>query len=263
MENTDNKAVVSNKQKFRDDFASRYPDIDMNDEEAYFGALNEQNEQNAQSAARLKEYEESERKLGEAFDADERNAGLFLELTKKDGKPLEFLIDNYGDEFAALLNDPDNDEFRKRLAEKHAADMKKSAEAKALNAQAEKNIGASLQAFDKVSDEMSLTDEQRADLFEKMTTLTKDLIVDKVSEDVWRMMAKGLVYDADVEQADMEGEVRGKNSRISEKLRKEQSSALNAGGGGGNASPAGGGRRRVSRDFGQDWFEKGQQFNEK
>ena len=238
MENTDNKAVVSNKQKFRDDFASRYPDIDMNDEEAYFGALNEQNEQNAQSAARLKEYEESERKLGEAFDADERNAGLFLELTKKD-------------------------EFRKRLAEKHAADMKKSAEAKALNAQAEKNIGASLQAFDKVSDEMSLTDEQRADLFEKMTTLTKDLIVDKVSEDVWRMMAKGLVYDADVEQADMEGEVRGKNSRISEKLRKEQSSALNAGGGGGNASPAGGGRRRVSRDFGQDWFEKGQQFNEK
>lgn len=233
MATTDNQTFGPNKQKFRDNFASNYPDIDMEDEEAYFGALNDENEKNSQNSQRLKEYEDSEKRLGEAFDTDPRTAGLFLELTKEGGKPLDYLIEHYGSDFANLINDPENDEFREKLAKKQQEELKRIADSEQLEKESADNLETSLDALTEAGQELGLSDEQLAEVFTKFMDFTEDLIKDKVSKEWWLIIAKGLSHDDDVEKASFEGEVKGKNAKIKEKLDREKPSALNASSGGG------------------------------
>lgn len=226
----ENEEVVSNKQKFRDNFAAAYPDIDMNDEEAYFGALNDRNDQYAKDKARLEELENDQRKFGEAMDKDGRSAELFLELTKEGGQPVSYLINHYAKEFSDIVNDPDNDEYRKALADKIAEDTAANAERAALETEAEGNIDKSLDALAKVAGEMGLSDEETADAFKQFCDMADDLNKMKVSEEMWRIFVNGLHHDADVESARMEGETAGRNAKISEKLRTEQPDVFSGGG---------------------------------
>ena len=232
----ENQEFGPNKKKFRDNFAAAYPDIDMNDEEAYFGVLNDRNDQYDKDKERLDYLEGAQRSFGEALDKDPGLAELFLEMTKPNGKPVEFLIERYPKEFSDLVNDPDNDEYRKALADRLTADFAEAKNLEQMEDEAEQNIGPSLDALAKVAEERGLSDDQVTDAFTKFAEFAKDLQVAKVSEDMWRVFIDGLNHSADVEQARIEGETAGRNSRISEKLRQQQPSALNMGAGGGSVA---------------------------
>ena len=226
----ENQEVSPNKKKFQDDFVAAYPDVDMNDEEAYFGALNDRNDQYIKDKSRLDELEGAQREFGEALDADPRLAELFLEMTKKGGKPIDYLISHYAQAFSDVVNDPDNEEYRKALADKITEDVASAKSRRELEEQSEANIDNSLDALAKVAGEMGLSDEQVADAFKKFLEFEEKLVVANVDEDMWRMFINGLNYDAAVEQARMEGETAGRNAKISEKLRSERPSSLSMGG---------------------------------
>ena len=228
-----------NKQKWRDDFAAEYPDIDMSDEESYYGALNEANDKRKSDAETLERYEKEHQRMADAFNANPQNAEVFLELFKEGGDPIARLIENNAQAFADLVNDPDNDEYRKKLAEKIAEDVTAAKEREQLEAESQKNIDASLDAFDKVCDEMELGDEERASVFSEYLDFIKGAVVDKVDDKWWRIIIDGLRHDEDVDNARFEGEVAGRNKKIREKLDRERPSALNAGGSSGvTAAPA-------------------------
>lgn len=235
--------TVSVKQKFRDKFASDYPDVDMEDEDAYFGALNEREDKYAADRSRLDELESSQQAFGAAMDRNPRAAELFLEMTKDGGEPIAYLIEHYAKEFADMVNDPDNPELRDALVKKVAEDTQSLADREKMESEAQANMDACLEALSNVAGEMGLTDEQVADTFNKFVELTRDLIVDKVSEDTWRMFINGYNHDADVESARIEGETAGRNARITEKLRKEQPSVMSMGGS--NSTGKGGNRPSV------------------
>lgn len=226
----ENEAVASNKDKFKASFASEYPDVDMADEEAYYGALNDRNDQYAKDKERLGELEDAQRQFGESLDADPQLAELFLEMTKPGGKPIDYLINHYAQAFSDLVNDPDNDQYRKALADKIAEDVATAKNRKEIEEQSEANITPSLDALAKVSDEMGLSDEQVAEVFSKFVELEEKLMVSNVDEDMWRMLIHGLNYDADLEQARIEGETAGRNAKISEKLRSERPGSLSMSG---------------------------------
>ncbi len=234
----ENQEFGPNKKKFRDNFAESYPDVDMNDEEAYFGALNERDEQYASDKSRLDELEGAQRMFGEAMDRNPRAAELFLEMTKDGGKTIEYLIEHYATEFADMVNDPDDPGLREALAKKVAEDAQLMSDRQAMQAEAEQNIGPSLDALSEVAGEMGLTDEQVGEVFNKFVEMTRDLTVDKVSADTWRMFIHGLHYDADMEAARVEGETAGRNAKITEKLRKEQPSAMGMSGSSSTGSPS-------------------------
>lgn len=244
--NTEPQEFGPNKQKFRDNFAASYPDIDMNDEEAYFGALNDRNDQYDKDKARLSELEDSQVKFGQALDADPRLAELFLEMTKPGGKPLDYLISNYAEAFADLVNDPDNDEYRKALADKIAENAEAIKSREQAEAEAEQNIGPTLDALNKVATEESLSDEQVSKAFELALTFAQGMEKGQIDEDMWRTLIKGVAYDSAVEQARDEGEAAGRNQRIREKLRTERPSTMNLQGGGGQSSMSSRGGRGSS-----------------
>ena len=249
----ENQEFGPNKQKFRDNFAAAYPDIDMNDEEAYFGALNDRNDQYDKDKSRLDELEDAQVKFGEALDADPRMAELFLEMTKPGGKPLEYLIENYAQAFSDLVNDPDNDEYRKALADKIAQDSADALSLQQAEEESEKNIGPTLDALAKIAEEEQLTDEQVSNAFKTAIALSEGMEKGQISEDMWRTLIKGVAYDAAVEQARTEGEAAGRNQRIREKLRSERPSSMNIQGGGGNS--LGNGVQRPQRSLGRSVWD--------
>ena len=233
---TENEELNPNKKKFQETFAANYPDVDMEDEDAYYQALNDQNDQWSKDKGRLEELEDAQRQFGEALDADPRLAELFLEMTKKGGKPIDYLISNYAQAFSDLVNDPENEEYRKALADKITEDVATAKSRKELEEQSEANIDASLDALAKVSGEMGLSDEQVAEAFNKFLEFEEKLNVANVDEDMWRLFINGLNYDASVEQARLEGETAGRNAKIAEKLRSERPSTLAMNGSGSTGS---------------------------
>lgn len=251
--NTEEQEVKSNKDKFRENFSKTFPDVDMNDEDAYFGALNDQTDQYAKDKSRLEELEADQRSFGEALDSDPRLSELFLEMTKDGGKPIDFLIEHYAKEFSDVVNDPDNEDYRKALAQKITEDVTAAKERKDLEAESEANIGPSLDALSKVAGEMGLSEEETADAFGRFLDFTKDLMVDKVSEEMWRIFINGLYHADDVAKALEEGEARGRNAKIREKLRSESPSPMNLSSGGSNV---GGGRPLPGRSFPSVWDEE-------
>ena len=228
-------AYGPNKTAARERLGAKYPDLDLDDEEGLYGAWNDEAAAADEEHSALEDYRAADERIGSAMAEDPLLAGLFQELLKKDKKddPLLMLIDRYGDDFVELLNDPDNDEFRKRLADKHAADVAAQAEREKLEAESEANIDASLDALDKVCAEMGIDDSEKDEIYKSFISLCEDLTVDKVSEDVWRLLANGYRHDADVEQAGSEGEVRGRNTRIREQLADRHAAPQVGGGGGG------------------------------
>lgn len=253
-----------NKTAARKRLGEKYPDLDLDDEEGLYGAWNDEAAAADEDAAALADYRAADERIGNAMADDPRMAGLLNELLNGGGGDLLVsLIDKYGDDFVALLNDPDNEEFRKRLADKHAADVAAQAEREKLEREAENNIDESLNNLDAVCEELGISDDDKDEIYKSFIALCDDLVVDKVSADVWRMLANGYTHDADVEQAGNEGEVRGRNARIQEKLADERSTPLSMGGGGGGsrgAMPArepvrlGGALDEPSRDT--PWYER-------
>ena len=101
-----------------------------------------------------------------------------------------------------------------------------------------------------------MSDEDKDKAFEAYANMLDDAIRNKVSKETWLMFIKGINHDKDVAEAADEGEVRGRNTKIVEKLKKPTT-----------ATPpmiTGQGAEAPKRKFGgvldnlssSDWYEK-------
>ena len=91
--------------------------------------------------------------------------------------------------------------------------------------------------LDEYQQKNGLTDEQVDAAMEFLLGIIKDGVMGKFTAESIDMAMKAINHDVDVETAGHEGEVRGKNTKIEEKLRKRQKGDgipnLNSGKGGG------------------------------
>jgi hypothetical protein len=67
-----------------------------------------------------------------------------------------------------------------------------------------------------------LSDDDVNDVMKHLAGIVSDGILGKFSLDSMEMALKAINHDADVEGASLEGEVRGRNAKIDEKLRRSQ-----------------------------------------
>ena len=213
--------VTSSRQAFVDRIKSRHPDLDENDEEGFYNAVNADYDEDDEGREQLKRYQEDEGRLREIFDSDARMANLFLGMARGEN-PLDYLIDNFGQDFLDAINDPENEEARERIAQKQQEWLKRQGESKELERQASENLDKALDAFDAVAEEIGADDAAKEEAFNNYVKFQEKAIVNDVDEDMWRLFFKGVNYDTDVEQAGIEGEVRGRNSRIRERLRTQE-----------------------------------------
>lgn len=212
--------IQSSREAFVARIKDRHPDLDDSDEEGFFSAVNADYDEDDSDREELKKYREDDEKLREIFKNDARMANVFLGMARGENV-LEYLIDNFGQDFLDAINDPENEEARQRIAEKQRQWVEKQAAARDLEAKAAENLDRALDAFDAVAEETGATDEDKEEAFKKFTEFQQRAIVNDIDEDMWRLFFNGVTHDADVEQAGIEGEVRGRNEKIRERLRGE------------------------------------------
>lgn len=235
----ENEDVKSKRDLALERLRGKYPDETFEDDEQLFSRIVDDYDQYDKELAG---YKEREGKFSDMFTSDPRSARLMMDW--KDGKdPLVVMIELYGDDFKAALDDP---EKREMIAEANKAYMERVAKEKDYEAEHTKNLSESLVGVEQLQNEYGLSDDQVDEAMLKIVEIAKDAMLGKFTQETVRMVIKALNYDKDVEAAGVEGEVRGKNTRAKEELRKPSRTDGTPSIGG----ASGGGRRESMPDLG-------------
>lgn len=230
----ENETVKSKRDLALERLRAKYPEDAFDDDEQVFGRINDDYEQYDKE---LGEYEDRERKFSDMFTSDPRSARLMLEW--KDGNdPAVALMRLYGEDIKEAIDDP---EKREAIAEANREYMERVSKENEYEEEYTENLGKSLQLLEDVQSELGLSDEQLDGAMEWVIEIAKDAMMGKFTRETIEMAIKAQNYDNDVAQAGEEGEVRGKNAKITESLRKPK-----RGDGTAQLDGTNGGRRRGS-----------------
>lgn len=229
METTENKEEKKNRRAaFTERLQGKYPEQSFDDDEALFGRINDDYDA---YDARIKGYEDNEKRLLDMFNSDPRSAQLFMHMSRGESI-LAPLIRLFGTDIKEAIDDPAKLDEIEALQKEY---LERVAEEKVLQEQYDDNITASLEALGSLQQEMGLNDDEVNAAMERLSQMANEFIVGKITPETLRLMFNAIHHDADVAAAAEEGEVRGRNAKIEEKLRKRKQgdgSAQLAGGAG-------------------------------
>lgn len=249
-----NQEVKSNRDRYAARLKEKYPDKEFADDEALFGQINDDYDNYDKE---LSEYKDRESALSNLFTSNPRSAAFFTTM-REGGDPIVAYVRQFGPEFTEALKDPEKQEA---LAEANKEYAERIADEKKYEEEYKKNISETLKTLEAFQNKNNLTDEQVDECMAFLIGVMKDAILGKFSEESMLMALKAINHDQDVEEADHEGEVRGKNTRISEKLRKRgkgDGTAHLAGKNGGSAQREMPDLGAIDKGFGtSDIFERG------
>lgn len=226
-----NENVKDGKTRLSERLKAKHPDKDFADDEALYSQIYDDYDDYDHE---LSDYHERDNSLSEMFDKHPSSASFFTEW-RNGGDPIVLMIQKYGDEFKDALEDPDRVEAIAQANKEYASRI---AENEMYEAEFAKNIDETNAILDKVQEEDGLSDEQVDEAMSFLMSLMKDCLIGKISAESIRMAVKAVNYDADVAEAETVGEVRGRNAKIVEKLRKGSQGDGTANLSGKNGSPS-------------------------
>lgn len=240
---TENQKVEDQKPSYRDlmrqRIADKYPDLDIDDEEAFMQKIHEDYDG---YDSRISGYQENESVLGNLLSKDPRTANILVAM--KEGKdPVVAMIELFGEDFKNALEDPEKLED---IGKAHQMFLDRVAKDKEYEAEYEKNLPASLKMLEEMKADKGYTDEQIEEAMSKIAEVASDFMVGKITPETMSMMFNAINHDRDVEEASAEGEIRGRNAKIETKK-------LDTGGKKGDGLPSGlgGGHAPVQKPKGK------------
>lgn len=213
IENTGNENVRSKRDVLNERLKGKYPDKDFSDDEAFYGQISDDYDAYDQE---LDKYRADNEAFSKMLDTDPRSADFIVSM-RNGGDPVVELIRRFGDEFREALDDPDKVDA---IAEANKEFLERVRKSRELDEEWEKNIDATKSYLDDAIKEGKMAKEDADDAMEMLFTIVHDGIVGIYSPATIEMAIKALHHDVDVEDADRAGEVRGRNAKITEKLRK-------------------------------------------
>lgn len=207
------EAIKSKRDLTLERLRGKYPEEQFDDDEQLFGRINDDYDQ---YDTELAGYKDREGKFSDMFTSDPRSARLMMDWKNGDD-PAVALMRLYGDDIKDALDDP---EKQKAIAEANKEYMERVAKEKQYEEEYSANLVESLTNLENAQKEMGLSDEQVDQAMEWLISISKDTMLGKFSPETIQMAFKAQNYDNDVAQAGAEGEVRGKNTKVTETLRK-------------------------------------------
>lgn len=236
---TENKPVRSRREQQLERLRKKYPDKNFNDDEEIYGQINDDYEQYEHE---LGEYQGREKSLSDMFAADPRSAQLLTDM-HNGIDPVLGLVRNFGMEIKDVLDDP---EMQDKIAEANKEYIERVAKSKELDDEYERNMGETLDTLSRFQSEHGMSDDQTDKVVQTLLGIVRDGVMGKFSASTLDMVCKALNYDRDVAAAGEEGEIAGRNTKITEKLRKSKQGDGTAPLGGKNGHGSGGGRKEQS-----------------
>lgn len=214
---SDNETSKSKKELFMERFSSSYPDVSSDDEDSFYGKMNDEFD-------RFGKMESNQKELADLLARDPRSAG-FLMVMKNGGNPMEYLIEQYGDDFKDALSDESKAKELTKAFSKYTERQLKENE---IKQRAEGNLQKMIDELDAAQEEGSFTDEDATKAYEYLYAdggLLDRIITNEIHKDDWIMLMKAAKYDEMVAQARNEGEIRGRNANIDIQKRKRSTAA--------------------------------------
>lgn len=193
-----------NRTAFSKRFSKRHSDIDFEDKEARYAAMND-------DADALGKYEESGQQLSKMLDNNKWLAAMVLDSTRKGMHPLEWMA-SQGIDIKAALED---EELGKKVADQIAKFQENVAEQEKHGQELSDNLLKSRQAMDK----LGLSDEEAADLWGKVWGVIEDAERGEISSDTWKLFSNAYNYDSDIASARDEAAMQARNEKIQNKVR--------------------------------------------
>lgn len=212
----------------------KYPDANFEDDEALFGQINDDYDSYDSEIATYKKHEQE---LSDMYDADPRSA-VFLSNWRQGEDPVVGLVRQFGVEIKDVLDDP---EMQEKIAEANKEYLDRVAKEQELEEMYQANLNESLASISAIQEKKGYTDEQVDKAFDWLMNIIQEGVVGKFTPEVIEMAMKAQNYDNDVAQAEAEGEVKGRNTRIEERLRTRKqgdgTAVLDGKNGGGSVPP--------------------------
>lgn len=200
----------SKKDTFRERFLKRYPDLNMEDEESYYGGAN-------QLMDEFEGYETNSKKMRESISKSPVFAELMAAAREQDDfDPIVWMVQNKGLDLKALSEDSD---YAQKLADAHNSYLEKMSKQDEIEKQMAENMPISIEAIRAKAQEMGLSDEQAEETIGRLYQIMDDLIVGKIDPTHFEMVAKGMNYNAAIEEAREEGMAAGISTKVEDKLR--------------------------------------------
>lgn len=208
-----------------------HPEKKFEDDEEIYGQIGEDYDRYEEELGGLRDREKT---LSDMFAADPRSAQFFVDM--KDGKsPWASYIRLFGPELKDSLDDPKTAE---QIAEAENDYVERVAKSRELDEEYERNIEATLEMLRGMQSEQGLDEETIDKAMSVLIGIVRDGVMGKFAQETVEMVMKGLNHDSDVANAQEEGEIAGRNAKITEHLRRPMQGdgiqALN----GRNSSPA-------------------------
>lgn len=194
---------------------AKHPDKQFDDEEAIYGQIGEDYDSYEQE---LGEYKKREQELGDMFAKDPRSAQFFVDMHQ--GKsPWASYIRTFGPEMQDMLDDP---EVLSQIAQAETDYTERVSKTREYEAEYERNLSESLETLRSFQQQNKLSEEQADEVYAALIGIVRDGVMGKFLPDTLQMVLNGINHDGDVANAGREGEIAGRNARITEKLRKSK-----------------------------------------
>ena len=202
---------LSKRDAFRKRFGERNPDLNMDDEDAYYDAA-------GRSLDELDGLKQRADRLRDNINRSPAFADMVLAARDNDNfDPIIWAVQSGQLDLDALQSDS---EYKNSLADARAKYLDKLAKSKEIEEAQKANMPASAAAVKAKAEELGLDDAKREEIVGKMFTLMDEMIRGKIPVDLFEMIAKGATFDAAVADARAEGKAEGLNQRVDDKLRK-------------------------------------------
>lgn len=212
MEQTENKQVTSRRQAFLDKMRESNPDINYEDDEAIFGAIDDNM---SSQREQLDKYENESKRIVDMMSANPRAAQFFNSWSQGED-PVISMLEAFGDDFKNALDDPKN---KDKFAQAHKKWLDNTAKNKELQKSADDNMVASFDVLENLMQQEGWTDEQAISVFNRLHQIISDGIVNKIDPETYVMVYKAMNYDNAVADAEQTGEIRGRNAKIGDMKR--------------------------------------------
>lgn len=227
-----------NRTAFSKRFSKRHSDIDFEDKEARYGAMND-------DADALSRYEEDGKALSKIFDNHKWFAAAIMEMERNPDLTVPEVLAKFGVDIQAAMQDP---EEGKKVAELIAKHQEEVAEQEKHEQEVMKNMRKSAASLQK------LYPDEASDMWTQLFDIMGDAENGIVSDDTWKMLHNANSYDSDIAAAREESAMQARNEKIQNKVRSSASETMPptlSSSGGGNV-PA---EKPKKKSGGFDFFE--------
>ena len=229
MEKQENQPITSKREALLAKLRERYPDQTFESDDDYSSRISDDYDD---FDRQISEYKGREQQLSDLYTRDPL-AAKFIQTWMDDGDPRVQLLRAYGREGReAAFEDP---KVMDAMAKADREFQEQVAHEKELSEQWEKNRAESFANMEKIRKENGYTDEQMDEAMEFLRELARQIVMNNFTEEAFKSAMHALNYDRDIADAERVAEVRGRNEKIEEQLRKPKGDGMPQLGGGSSA----------------------------